>query len=139
MLGAGTAAGTSSRRAWRDAWDLLRDQRARLALGFFLLLVSRLAGLALPASSKFLVDEVITHRRVSLLAPLAAAIVAATAVQALTSLALSRVLGIAAQRVIMGLRRELQRKVLHLPVSFFDATRSGTLVTRIMNDPDSLR
>jgi ABC-type multidrug transport system fused ATPase/permease subunit len=139
MLGLGTAVGNSSRRAWRDARDLLRDQRGRLALGFLLLLVSRLAALALPASSRFLVDEVITRRRVSLLAPLAAAIVVATVVQALTSLALSRVLGIAAQRAIMDIRRELQRKVLHLPVSFFDATRSGTLITRIMNDPDALR
>jgi len=72
MLGLGTAVGTSSRRAWRDARDLLRDQRGRLALGFLLLLVSRLAGLALPASSQFLIDEVITRRRVALLTPLAA-------------------------------------------------------------------
>jgi subfamily B ATP-binding cassette protein MsbA len=118
---------------------MLRGQRGRLALGFLLLLVSRLAGLALPASSRFLVDEVITRGRVSLLGPLAVAIVAATLVQAATSLALSRVLGIAAQRAIMGIRRELQRKVLHLPAAFFDATRSGTLITRIMTDPEALR
>jgi subfamily B ATP-binding cassette protein MsbA len=139
MLGLGTASGTSSRRAWRDARDILRDQRGRLALGFLLLLVSRLAALVLPASSRYLVDEVVTGRRVALLGPLAVAIVAATLVQAATSLALSRVLGIAAQRAIMGIRSELQRKVLHLPVAFFDARRSGTLITRIMTDPEALR
>jgi subfamily B ATP-binding cassette protein MsbA len=139
MLGLGTASGTSSRRAWRDARDILRDQRGRLALGFLLLLVSRLAALVLPASSRYLVDEVVTGRRVALLGPLAVAIVAAALVQAATSLALSRVLGIAAQRAIMGIRSELQRKVLHLPVAFFDARRSGTLITRIMTDPEALR
>ncbi len=139
MLGLGNASGVSSPRAWRDARDVLRGQRGRLALGLVLLLVSRVAALALPASSRFLVDEVITRRRVSLLAPLAAAIVVATLVQASTSLGLSRVLGVAAQRAITDIRRELQRKVLHLPVAFFDATRSGNLITRIMTDPEGLR
>jgi subfamily B ATP-binding cassette protein MsbA len=139
MPSPGGSSGVASARAWRDAWDVLRGQRGRLALGLVLLLVSRLAALALPASSRFLVDEVITRRHVSLLAPLAAAIVAATLVQASTSLALSRVLGVAAQRAITDIRRELQRKVLHLPVAFFDATRSGNLITRIMTDPEGLR
>jgi ABC-type multidrug transport system fused ATPase/permease subunit len=139
MLDRATVSGTSSRRAWRDAGVLLRDQRGRLALGFLLLLASRVAALALPASSKFLVDEIFTRHRVSLLGPLAAAIVAASVFQALTSLALSRVLGIAAHRAILQIRRELQRKVLHLPVAFFDSTRSGTLITRIMTDPEALR
>jgi len=139
MLGIGADSSQSSRRAWRDAKDLLRGQRGRLALGLLLLLVSRVAALALPASSRFLVDEVITRHRVSLLGPLAGAIVAATLVQALTSLALSRVLGVAAQRAITEIRRDLQRKVLRLPVAYFDSTRSGTLVTRIMTDPEALR
>jgi ABC-type multidrug transport system fused ATPase/permease subunit len=139
MLGLTTASGTSSRHSWRDARDLLRDQRGRLALGFLLLLASRVAALALPASSKFLVDEVLTRQRVSLLGPLAAALVAASLFQALTSLALSRVLGVAAHRAILQIRRELQRKVLHLPVAFFDSTRSGTLITRIMTDPEGVR
>jgi ABC-type multidrug transport system fused ATPase/permease subunit len=139
MLGRATPSGTSSRQAWRDAGDLLRDQRGRLALGFLLLLASRVAALALPASSKFLVDEIFTRQRVSLLGPLAVAIVAASVFQALTSLALSRVLGVAAHRAILQIRRELQRKVLHLPVAFFDSTRSGALITRIMTDPEGVR
>ncbi|HKC12676.1 MAG TPA: ABC transporter ATP-binding protein [Vicinamibacteria bacterium] len=108
-------------------------------VGFALLIVSRLSSFALPASSKFLVDEVITRRNSALLGPLAAVIIAATLVQALTALALSRVLGMAAQRVIMGLRRDLQRKVMRLPIAFFDSTKSGALIARIMTDPDALR
>ncbi len=139
MIHAATDKGSTSRRAWRDAGDLVRAQRGRLALGFLLLLASRIAALALPASSKFLVDEVLTRQRVSLLAPLAAAIVAASVFQALTSLALARVLGVAAHRAILQIRRELQAKVLHLPVAFFDSTRSGSLITRIMTDPEGIR
>jgi subfamily B ATP-binding cassette protein MsbA len=139
MVDAAAGPEKTSRSAWRDARDLLHAHRGRLAAGFLLLVVSRLAGLALPASSKFLVDEVIAKKNADLLAPLAAAIVLATLVQAGMSLLLSRLLGLAAQRAILEVRRELQRKVLRLPVAFFDATRSGVLISRIMSDPDALR
>jgi subfamily B ATP-binding cassette protein MsbA len=128
-----------SRAAWRDAWEILREHRRRLLAGFALLVVSRLAGLALPASSKYLVDDVIGRGNVSLLGPLALAIVAASLVQAGTALALSRVLGLAAQEAIFALRRDLQRRTLRLPLAFFDATKTGVLVSRIMSDPDALR
>src|SRR5712691_8165836 len=128
-----------SRAAWRDARDLLWGHRGRLLAGFALLLVSRAAGLALPASSKYLVDEVIARRNGAVLGLLAVGVVAATIVQAATSLLLSRIVGLAAQRVIMDLRHDLQRKVLRLPVAFFDSTKTGVLIARIMTDPDALR
>jgi subfamily B ATP-binding cassette protein MsbA len=128
-----------SRAAWRDAQAILREHRGRLLAGFGLLVVSRLAGLALPASSKYLVDDVIGRGNASLLGPLALAILAASLVQAGTALALSRVLGLAAQDAIYALRRELQRHTLRLPLSFFDGTKAGVLVSRIMSDPDALR
>ncbi len=128
-----------SSAAWHDARVLLWAHRWRLLWGLVLLLVGRIAALALPASSKYLVDEVITKHHGERLGILAIFIVAATLVQAGTALMLARVLGLAAQRAIMDMRRELQRKVLHLPVSFFDQTKSGVLIARIMNDPDALR
>jgi subfamily B ATP-binding cassette protein MsbA len=108
-------------------------------VGFVVLLLSRLAALAVPASSKFLVDEIITRRNAALLGPLAGAIVAATMVQGAASLLLSRIVGLAAQRAIMDIRRDLHRKVIRLPVAFFDSTKSGVLIARIMTDPDALR
>ena len=128
-----------SRGAWRDARALLFAHRLRLLAAFGLLVVSRIAALALPASSKVLVDEVITKRHGEWLGLLAAAIVFASLVQAGTSLLLSRIVGLAAQRAIMEVRRDLQRKVLNLPVAFFDSTKSGILISRIMTDPDALR
>jgi subfamily B ATP-binding cassette protein MsbA len=129
----------SSRAAWHDARALLWEHRYRLLAGLGLLFVGRIAALALPASSKYLIDEVITKQHGERLGLLAIAIVAASLVQAGTSMMLSRILGLAAQRAIMDIRRQLQQKVLHLPVSFFDQTKSGVLIARIMSDPDALR
>ena len=125
--------------AWRESRELLWRYRSRLALGLAVMLVSRLAGLVLPASSKFLVDRVLVNREIELLTPIAAAVMIATAIQAATSFALVRILGIAAQRAITELRREVQAHVLRLPVRQFDATQSGVLLARIMNDAEGIR
>jgi subfamily B ATP-binding cassette protein MsbA len=125
--------------AWRESRELLWRYRGRLALGLGVMLISRLAGLVLPASSKFLVDRVLVNREVELLTPIAAAVMIATAIQAVTSFALVRILGIAAQRAITELRREVQSHVLRLPVRQFDATQSGVLLARIMNDAEGIR
>ena len=85
--------------AWNEARDLIWSHRRRLALGLSLMLVNRLAGLVLPATSKFLIDEVVGNRRADLLGTLALAVAAATLVQAASSFSLSQVLGVAAQRV----------------------------------------
>src|SRR5262245_30308235 len=128
-----------SGNAWKEARELVWAHRGRLMLGFVLLGASRIAALALPASSKFVVDEVIVKRRAELLAPLAALIVVAALVQAAASIALSRTLGVAAQRAITDLRRLLQAHVSRLPVRFFDSTKTGVHISRIMSDPDAVR
>ena len=124
---------------WREARALVWAQRRPLALGFVLLAVNRAAGLVLPASSKFLIDTVIARRRPDLLLPLALGVAGATAVQAASSFALAQVVSVAGQRAIARLRRELQAHVLRLPIRFYDGTRSGAVVARIMNDPEGIR
>jgi subfamily B ATP-binding cassette protein MsbA len=129
----------TSQSSWRSARRLVWRHRRRLGLGFVLLVVARLAALVLPASSKFLIDNVIGQGRAELLVPLAAAILLATLVQAATSVAISRVLGLTAQRAIMDVRRKLQRKAERLPIRHFDSLKTGVLVSRIVSDPDALR
>ncbi|HTL05944.1 MAG TPA: ABC transporter ATP-binding protein [Gemmatimonadales bacterium] len=124
---------------WREARELIWRYRGRLAIGFGIMLINRLAGLVLPASSKFLIDRVLKAGETSLLLPLAGAVLAATLVQAGTSFALVRVLGIAAQRAITDMRREIQAHVLRLPVRFFDSTQTGILLNRVMNDAEGIR
>ena len=125
--------------AWREARELLHAHKNRLSLGLLLMLISRLAGLVLPASSKYLVDEVIGKGRHDLLMPIAIAGGIATGIQAVTSFLNSQILGVAAQRAITEMRKRVQARVMRLPVRFFDSTQSGVLLSRIMNDADGIR
>ena len=125
--------------AWREARSLVWAHRRRLMLGLGLMLVSRLAGLVLPASSKYLIDDVVNGGRSELLMPIALAAGAATLVQAVTSFALGQILGVAAQRAITDMRKRVQARIMHLPVRYFDSTQTGVLVSRIMNDAEGIR
>jgi subfamily B ATP-binding cassette protein MsbA len=123
----------------REARDLVWTHRRRLALGGVLMLVNRASGLVLPASSKYLVDDVLGKGRADLLLPLAAVVGGAAFVQAITAFALSQVLGVAAQRAIADMRKTVLTHVERLPVRFFDSTKSGVLISRIMTDADGIR
>ena len=103
------------------------------------MLVNRLAGLVLPAASKYLIDEVVGKGRVDLLATIAWAVGAATVVQAVSSFGLSQILGVAAQRAITEMRRRVEEHVMRLPVRYFDTTQTGVLISRVMSDADGIR
>ncbi len=124
---------------WREARDLIWARRGRLGVGLALMMVSRMAGLVLPGTSKILIDEVIGKSRADLLWPLAAAAGAATLVQAVTGFALSQVLGVAAQRSITEMRRAVHRHVTRLPIAYYDSTKTGVLISRIMTDAEGIR
>jgi ABC-type multidrug transport system fused ATPase/permease subunit len=125
--------------AWREARELIYEHRTRLAIGFVIMLINRVSGLVLPTMSKYLIDDVIGKNRGDMLMMLALAGGAATAVQAVTSFALSQILGVAAQKAINDLRRQIQAHVTRLPIRFFDSTTSGNLVSRIMTDAEGVR
>src|SRR5438309_4104492 len=125
--------------AWQEARALIYAHRGRLAVGLALMLVNRLAGLVLPSSSKWVIDRVINQHHPELLLPLALAAGGATLVQAITGFGLSQILGVAAQRAITDMRRTVQAYVLRLPISYFDSTKSGVLISRIMTDAEGIR
>ncbi len=103
------------------------------------MVINRVAGLVLPASTKFLVDDVIGKHHVNLLMPLVGAVLLATLVQGLTSFALTQTLSKAAQRLIAELRSRVQEHVGRLSLQYFDSTKVGTLVSRIMTDVEGVR
>ena len=125
--------------AWVEARELVYAHRYRLALGLALMLVNRLSGLVLPASSKYLIDDVIANQRGDLLPTLALAVGASAVVQAVTAFALSQVLGVAAQRAITDMRKRVQAHVTRLPIGYFDSTKTGVLISRIMTDAEGIR
>ena len=144
--GASAAAGPSAakkpldpRRAWREARELVREHRRSLAIGLSLMVVSRLAGFVLPGSSKYLIDTVIGKHRPDLLWPLALAVAGATVLQAITSFLLSQVVSVAGQRAITNMRKRVQAHVLRLPVSYFDSTKTGIVISRVMTDAEGVR
>jgi ABC-type multidrug transport system fused ATPase/permease subunit len=125
--------------AWRETKALIWAHRRSLSLGMVLMLLNRGAGLVLPASSKTLIDEVAGNGRGELLLPMAAILLAATLLQGGSAFALSQVVSVAAQRAIAEMRRKVHAHVLRLPVSYFDTTRSGVLISRIMTDAEGIR
>jgi len=125
--------------AWAEARKIIWKARWRLALGSILLLISRIAGMVLPASMKYVGDEVFTNRNYSLLKWIGLAVGVSTLVQGVTSFALSQILGVAAQRAITEMRKRVQAHIERLPIAYFDSTQSGQLISRIMNDAEGIR
>jgi ABC-type multidrug transport system fused ATPase/permease subunit len=124
-----------------EIWKLIRPRRWLLAFGFFLMVINRVAGLVLPFSTKFLIDRVLPQHggNPKLLMPLAGLVFTTTAIQAVTSFSLTQLLSKAAQRMITELRQQVQQHVGRLSVAFYDANRTGLLVSRIMNDVEGVR
>ncbi len=124
---------------WPDIRSLVLPRRRVLALGFVLMIVNRVSGLVLPASTKFLIDDVIGKKNFEYLTPLALSVLIATAIQGVTSYSLTQLLSKSAQRLIAEMRRKVQAHVGRLPVTYYDANKSGTLVSRIMSDVEGIR
>jgi len=122
-----------------EVWKLMRPRRGMLALGFVLMLINRLAGFVLPYSSKFLIDDVVGKHHTEILRPLVFSVLGATLIQGVTSFSLTQLLSKAAQRLIAELREEVQKHISRLPVAFYDANKTGALVSRIMTDVEGVR
>ncbi len=127
---------TSLRRAFRE---IIWPRRKLVLVGLLLILVNRLSGLVLPASSKYLIDDVLRGGKATLLWPLLGAVAVAVTLQAGTSFLLTRLLSVEAQLLIAKLRSQVQQHVLRLPVRSFENTKSGELVSRIMDDVEGVR
>ena len=125
--------------AWREARRLLRRHRRPIAAALVLVAVSRVAAMGLPTASRYVVDEVIGRQRGDLLGLVALLACAAVSVEAVAGFAAAQVAGIAGQRAVAGLRQELQRRVLALPLRSLEKTHSGVLVARVMADTDQVR
>ena len=129
----------SLRKVWPEIWKLVKPRRMLLAGSFLLMIVNRMSGLVLPASMKYLIDNVMKQHQLKLLPVIVGAVVGATVLQAVTSFALTQLLSKSGQRLITELRTQVQSHIGRLSVTFFDENRTGTLVARIMTDVEGVR
>lgn len=118
---------------------IIWPRRNLVFIGLILIVIRSLSGLVLPWQSKVLLDEVVPNKDTSQLYTLIAIVISAITIQAVTSFLLTRILSVQAQYLISELRSQVQKKVLSLPISFFDNTKSGALVSRIMSDVEGVR
>ena len=128
--------GASLRHAFHE---IIWPRRKLVGIGLALILVNRLSGLVLPASTQYLFDNVIANADMDLFVTLLAVLGVAVTLQAATSYALVLLLSVEAQHLIANLRSQVQQHVIQLPVRIFDNTKSGELVSRIMDDVEGVR
>jgi subfamily B ATP-binding cassette protein MsbA len=129
------------KKLWPQIKALVAPRLGMLMAGMGLMVINRVAGLVLPFTSKPLLDTVLspTHPRPDLLPRIIALVFTAMLVQAITSFSLTQLLSKAGQRLIAEMRRQVQRHVGLLSVSYYDENRTGTLVARIMTDVEGVR
>ncbi|MCW8897308.1 MAG: ABC transporter ATP-binding protein/permease [Flavobacteriales bacterium] len=118
---------------------IIWPRKKLLFVGLILIVISRLASLILPGASKYLIDDVIVNKDFDKLYTIILVVAGAILVQAVTSFLLTKLLSVEAQHLIAQLRVKVQQKILSLPVSFFDNSKSGELVSRIMTDVEGVR
>jgi ABC-type multidrug transport system fused ATPase/permease subunit len=122
-----------------EIWALLHPRRGMLLIGLVLVAINRVAGLILPGSSKYLFDNVIDKHQINYLVPIVLAVVGATLLQGATSFTLTQLLSKSAQRMITDMRKQVQAHIGRLPVAYYDANKTGVLVSRIMSDVEGIR
>jgi ABC-type multidrug transport system fused ATPase/permease subunit len=124
---------------YRDLRELVWPRRYLLALGLLLVFINRAAGLVLPGSTKYLIDDVVQKSREDLLVPLVLVVGTAIVIQAATSFALTQLLSASAQKLIADMRVRVQTHIGRLPIRYYDANKTGALVSRIMSDVEGVR
>ena len=118
---------------------IIWPRRNLVFIGLLLIVISKAASFVAPLSLEYFLDDIIPNKDLELLKLLVGVVILAITVQALTSFLLTKILSVQAQFLISELRAQVQKKVLSLPIRFFDNTKSGALVSRIMSDVEGVR
>lgn len=119
--------------------SIIWPRRKMVFIGLVLIVISKIASFVAPLSLKILMDEIIPNKELDRLKILIAVVITAIIIQSITSFLLTKILSVQAQFLIAELRTQVQKKILGLPITFFDNTKSGALVSRIMTDVEGVR
>src|SRR5271167_1766326 len=126
--------GQKLRAVLPDVWALVAPRKGMLVLGLILMAINRVSGLVLPWSTKSVIDDVMIGHHPEILNRILLMVISATVIQGLTAFTLTQLLSKEAQRLISEMRRKVQEHIGKLSLSFYDANKSGVLVSRIMTD-----
>ena len=118
---------------------IIWPRRNMVFIGLFLIVISNAANFVGPISLKYFMDDVIPNKNMDMLKILVGVVILSILVRAVTSFMLTKILSVQAQYLISELRAQVQKKVLSLPIRFFDNAKSGALVSRIMSDVEGVR
>ncbi|WP_343488055.1 ABC transporter ATP-binding protein [Allomuricauda sp. d1] len=118
---------------------IIWPRRNLVFLGLLLIVVNKAASFVAPVSLRYFLDDVVPNKDFDFLKSLVIVVILSFLVQAVMSFLLTKVLSIQAQYMISELRAQVQKQVLSLPIRFFDNTKSGALVSRIMSDVEGVR
>ena len=132
----------SAAETWKalpEIWALLKPRKGVMLFGLLLMSINRIAGLALPFSPKYFFDDVVGKHKTNMLLPIVLIVIGATIVQGVTSFSLTQLLSKSAQRMITDMRKRIQAHIGRLPVGYYDAHKTGELVSRIMSDVEGIR
>ena len=132
----------SERKKVTFSWALKEfvwPRRKYLSIGLILIIIRSAVGLITPYASKILIDDVVPNKDMDLLINLLIVVCSALVIQSLTSFSLTRLLSVEAQHMISVLRVKVAKKLLKLPIRYFDDNKSGALVSRVMNDVEGVR
>ena len=119
--------------------EYIWPRRKIVFIGLVLIILKSLAGLIIPLQTKTLIDDIIPNSDMNGLYTLIFIVIGALFIQAITAFSLTRILSVEAQHLISELRAQVQRKLLKLPINFFDNNKSGALVSRVMTDVEGVR
>jgi subfamily B ATP-binding cassette protein MsbA len=117
---------------------IIWPRKKLLFIGLFLIVISKASGLVTPIIMKTFVNDAL-GKDMELTIQIVGIVIFSILVNSLTSYLLTRLIGVEAQHLIAELRTKVQKKVLTLPINYFDDNKSGALVSRIMTDVEGVR
>ena len=133
-----TAKSRSTREVLKRVASYLRPYKLMAAATMGCALFSLAFSLAYPKLTQFVIDEVIGRKRLELLAPMMLGLLGAFLLRDLFNSLRIRINNTLEQNVVYDMRREVYARLQRLPVNYFDQRASGDLMTRIVEDVNSL-
>ena len=110
-----------------------------ISLGLIFLILSSGSSLVFPQAIRWLVDNVLQTKRIDLLWTAVGFLFFLFLLQGITSSLRYYFFSLSGERIVLKLRQNLFKNIMHQEVSFFDEHRTGELLSRLASDCTTLQ